>query len=132
MSDSFLATVNVRAADASVRVRALRAVFAGKAYCPLDADTVDLALFAVGWRWLVHDLRLGLGDEASAGVEAALADAGVRAAFGVRDNLVNYKKVCGISIHCSLLAARCGQLLVPAARHAHATHMPYTQALLGI
>ena len=93
MSESFIVAVNVRAVDSSARIRELRACFVGKPYCPLDADTVDLALFAVGWRWLVHDLRLGLGDEASAGVEAALAEAGVHAAFGVRDNLVSYKKV---------------------------------------
>ena len=123
MSDSFLVAVDVRAVDASARFRELRACFVGKPYCPLDADTVDLALFAVGWRWLVHDLRLGLGDEVSAGVEAALADAGVHAAFGVRDNLVSYKKV-----RCSAMPFTChaDAVHMPCTRRAHAVHMPCT------
>ena len=60
---------------------------------PLDADSVDLALFAVGWELLVRDLRLGLTPADVEAVEAVLAAHGVNEAFVLRDNLVNYKKV---------------------------------------
>ena len=60
---------------------------------PLDADSVDLALFAVGWELLVRDLRLGLTPDDVEAVEAVLAAHGVNEAFVLRDNLVNYKKV---------------------------------------
>jgi hypothetical protein len=74
---------------------ALREIFASKnsGPCPLDADTVELALFAVGWRHLQRDLRLVLTPEALAATEAVLAVHHVRKATVCRENLVNYKKV---------------------------------------
>ena len=97
MSESFIAAAAVRAADARTaapRAREQRAAFAnvGGPH-PLDADTVDLAAFPVGWAWLVRDLQLGLSEASAAAVEAFLDDVGLRSAFVVRDNLVNYKKV---------------------------------------
>ena len=76
------------------RLQQLRACFSSVAGPnPLDADSLDLALFAVGWEPLLRDLRLGLGPRVSSTVEAALVGAGVRDAFVLRNNLVAYKKV---------------------------------------
>ena len=88
MSESFIAAAAVRAADARTaapRAREQRAAFAnvGGPH-PLDADTVDLAAFPVGWAWLVRDLQLGLSEASAAAVEAFLDDVGLRSAFVVR------------------------------------------------
>ena len=60
---------------------------------PLDADSLDLALFAVGWKLLLRDLSFGLPPERSRAVELALEAAGVHDAFVLRDNMVGFKKV---------------------------------------
>lgn len=60
---------------------------------PLDCDSVDLANFAVGWDYVLSDLRRGLTCEQARTVEAALTANGVPEAFVLRNNLVAYKKV---------------------------------------
>ena len=61
---------------------------------PCDADSLDLALFAVGWEHLKRDLRAGLSSaENVAAVESVLETHSVHAAFVARNNVVNYKKV---------------------------------------
>ena len=60
---------------------------------PLDCDSVDLALFAVGYDLLCRDLKLGLPEHKAAEVVEALTACGVYSAFACRNNLVAYKKV---------------------------------------
>ena len=56
-------------------------------------ESTDLALFAVGWKLCVRDLSVGLSSEVAESVQRVLVTHGVDAAFVLRDNLVNYKKV---------------------------------------
>ena len=94
MSASFLSNCAQRAMD--TRYAQLRKQFSATGLLgphPLDADSLDLALFAVGWELLLRDLRIGLTPEQSQLVEKLLVTNGMRRAFVVRANLVNYKKV---------------------------------------
>ena len=73
----------------------LRALFAASGVsgpCPLDCDSLELALFAVGWDHLYRDLSILLKPSSLKIVEAILTKHGVRNAIACRDNLVNYKK----------------------------------------
>ena len=61
---------------------------------PCDADSLDLALFAVGWELMLRDLRIGLSSEEHvAAVLSVLDKHQVHSAFAIRNNVVNYKKV---------------------------------------
>ncbi|EOD23833.1 hypothetical protein EMIHUDRAFT_239085 [Emiliania huxleyi CCMP1516] len=78
---------------------ALRAAFASvPGPHPLDADSVNLALFAVGWDHLLRDLRLGLPTHTAHAVVGKLVADGVRSAFALRNNLVHFKKII-LGIH---------------------------------
>ena len=77
--------------EAMARLREKFSALSGP--CPLDADTLELALFAVGWDHLERDLQAALSPTDLCTVEATLECHGVRAAMVCRDNLVNYKKV---------------------------------------
>ena len=60
--------------------------------CPLDVDSLELALFAVGWDALLRDLRIALPPDAFKSAEAVLSAHSLRNAMVCRDNLVHYKK----------------------------------------
>jgi len=92
---------------------ALRAAFASvPGPHPLDADSVNLALFAVGWDHLLRDLRLGLPTHTAHAVVGKLVADGVRSAFALRNNLVHFKKII-LGIHqTNILRAR-----LPPAQH---------------
>ena len=65
---------------------------------PLDCDSLDLALFAVGWPLLLRDLRLILDGDRADAVEKLLVAVGVEHAFVLRNNLVNFKKIV-LNVH---------------------------------
>ena len=94
--EQFIAAAEARSADARLAgaYSDLRSRFAHvPGPHPLDADSTDLALFAVGWKLLIRDLSVGLSSEDAETVERVLVAHGVTGAFVLRDNLVNYKKV---------------------------------------
>ena len=56
---------------------------------PLDASTIELRLYAVGWAFVLRDLQTALPPPLAAVTIEALRSSGVERAFEIRDNLVN-------------------------------------------